>query len=613
MIRLIIYVLALFLLSSNMKPQLYVCAFSSSIEQFGVVPTWSIDAVNATWNINAVKAPQFWNTTNYRGEGAVIAIIDNGVNYTLPDLDGNYLGGWDFVDNDNDTMPASDDYHGTACASIAVGEGDQTYVGVAPKAKYYALRVGKGLEWNITYATHAINWCLNSDHKADVISFSGRYYPYSPTWAQEELDFLGACYDAWQCGVVVVASTCNDWKNYPFYPAGFGYAIAVGGYTQGGEIPSFSNWGCNLVAPGGVWDVPALGSNGSIINFGGTSAAVPHVAGAVALLLSRYGKWDTGRYQADEVRQILRLSATPLEGYSPWTQGAGLLNCLDIINYRAYLNNSGFEDYDYWWVRAEPDDEASPFVNRYWWDPIGYPPSECWPGIDYFDSLEGDCHLNLSLTSSTPGQNVYAGIMQLADWFNLKAYGANRTTRELHTAFRTLTVKVGTCEKARIAFKISFNSTDQTKHIYYCWYARGSDTNTTDTCYYNLGTATNQTLVTMTRDIKQDFYNAFATQLTRSWQITSIVCEITINQTTNQDHISLLIGEICLYGNYTNRIQGDINWDGVVNVEDYVLLKNAIGSYPGHSKWNPNADLNSDLVVNVKDLVLFKKYVGNID
>ena len=56
---------------------------------------------------------------------------------------------------------------------------------------------------------------------------------------------------------------------------------------------------------------------------------------------------------------------------------------------------------------------------------------------------------------------------------------------------------------------------------------------------------------------------------------------------------------------------GDINRDGVVNVKDYILIKKAIGSYPGHPNWNPNADLNNDNVVNVKDFVILKKNIGN--
>jgi len=57
-------------------------------------------------------------------------------------------------------------------------------------------------------------------------------------------------------------------------------------------------------------------------------------------------------------------------------------------------------------------------------------------------------------------------------------------------------------------------------------------------------------------------------------------------------------------------VPGDINGDRFVNVLDYVLVKKAIPSYPGHPKWNPNADINSDGFVNVKDVVLTKSNIG---
>jgi hypothetical protein len=229
--------------------------------------------------------------------------------------------------------------------------------------------------------------------------------------------------------------------------------------------------------------------------------------------------------------------------------------------------------------------------------------------------LEGDLHLNLSLTSTAPGQNVYTGVIQPSDWFNLKAYGATRTTREFHITLRTLKINTTTSQKARIAIKICFNSTGAKRYIYYCWYARGTDINTTLSCYYRLGTATSNQLITRTRNIKEDFYKAFNTPLTRTWKIASITVEITIQQTGNYDHISLLAGEISLNGNYTNKITGDINWDGVVDIKDLTLLINAFGTYPGHSsgRWNPNADLNNDLKVDIKDLVILNNHYGEVD
>jgi len=82
------------------------------------------------------------------GQDITIAVIDTGVDYTHPDLgactteeflSGNcekVIGGYDFVNDDND--PMDDHGHGTHCAATAAG--DDTLKGVAPGAKVYAYK-----------------------------------------------------------------------------------------------------------------------------------------------------------------------------------------------------------------------------------------------------------------------------------------------------------------------------------------------------------------------------------------------------------------------------------------------------------------------------------------
>jgi len=51
-------------------------------------------------------------------------------------------------------------------------------------------------------------------------------------------------------------------------------------------------------------------------------------------------------------------------------------------------------------------------------------------------------------------------------------------------------------------------------------------------------------------------------------------------------------------------LKGDINQDGVVNIQDYTLLSNAFGTS------NAAADLNSDGVVNIQDYVILSNNFG---
>jgi len=52
------------------------------------------------------------------------------------------------------------------------------------------------------------------------------------------------------------------------------------------------------------------------------------------------------------------------------------------------------------------------------------------------------------------------------------------------------------------------------------------------------------------------------------------------------------------------KILGDLNADGIVDGQDVILIIEAIPSYPGHPRWNPQADLSNDGIVDGVDIVL---------
>ncbi|MDH5374989.1 MAG: ABC transporter substrate-binding protein [Candidatus Bathyarchaeota archaeon] len=47
---------------------------------------------------------------------------------------------------------------------------------------------------------------------------------------------------------------------------------------------------------------------------------------------------------------------------------------------------------------------------------------------------------------------------------------------------------------------------------------------------------------------------------------------------------------------------GDINNDGIVNIEDIAIIAKAFGSYPGHPRWNEISDIDKNGVVNIVDV-----------
>ncbi|WP_304956803.1 S8 family serine peptidase [Virgibacillus salidurans] len=104
-------------------------------------------------NTNTVKSlsdeqsdaviPSDLNNTDYTGKGVKVGVIDTGIDYTHADLAGNFQGGYDLVDLDDDPMETMPEQgiptlHGTHVAGIIAANGELQ--GVAPDAQVYAYR-----------------------------------------------------------------------------------------------------------------------------------------------------------------------------------------------------------------------------------------------------------------------------------------------------------------------------------------------------------------------------------------------------------------------------------------------------------------------------------------
>jgi parallel beta-helix repeat protein len=95
-----------------------------------------------------------------------------------------------------------------------------------------------------------------------------------------------------------------------------------------------------------------------------------------------------------------------------------------------------------------------------------------------------------------------------------------------------------------------------------------------------------------------------------TWDITGFVKGVY----TIETNLTSVTGETCLTDNvfprnYTILLTGDISFDGVVDIEDLVLVIKYFGSYPSHPKWNPNADIIDYGKVDIQDLVLVIKHL----
>jgi subtilisin family serine protease len=291
---------------------------------------WSLN--NIGQNGGAVDAdldvPDAWSTTT--GDNSVtVAVIDEGVDLAHPDLLANLVAGYDATDQPSgDTAggpePGSDDAHGTACAGIiaAVSDNDEGIAGIAPGVRIMPVRIAysSGLGgWLTTDAwiSDGINWAWMNG--ADVLSNSWGGGTPSDT-------ITNAITDARKqgrggLGSVILFASGNDDSSVS-YPATLSAVEAVGASSPcderkgpdscDGEFYWGSNYGSELdiVAPG--VQIPTTDISGPdgystgdyTMDFNGTSAACPHAAGVVALMLSA-----NSNLTKSEVRNLLRESA----------------------------------------------------------------------------------------------------------------------------------------------------------------------------------------------------------------------------------------------------------------------------------------------------------------
>ncbi|QKY70480.1 S8 family serine peptidase [Lentibacillus sp. CBA3610] len=118
--------------------------------------------------------PSALNRTSYTGEGVQVAVIDTGIDYDHPDLAGNFAGGYDLVDLDDDPMEtkASEGMptmHGTHVAGIIAADGELQ--GVAPDADIHAYRaLGPGGMGTSVQVIAALEQAV--DDGADIINLS---------------------------------------------------------------------------------------------------------------------------------------------------------------------------------------------------------------------------------------------------------------------------------------------------------------------------------------------------------------------------------------------------------------------------------------------------------
>ena len=274
------------------------------------------------WDYQLMNLPQAWDVTT-GSDNIIVAVIDTGVLFNHPDLNGRLIPGFDFISDpttagDNDGLDAdatdvgddpkhtSSSFHGTHVAGTigAATNNGSGVAGVTWQTKIMPLRVlgaGGGTDADIAQAIRYAAGLPNNSgslptQRANIINMSLG----GPGISQTMQDAITA---ARAQGVIVVAAAGNENTNTPSSPAALNGVISVSAVDLNSQKAPYSNFGptIDVAAPGGNTAadlngdgfpdgiLSTLGDDGGDFFFRfyqGTSMASPHVAGVLALMLA---------------------------------------------------------------------------------------------------------------------------------------------------------------------------------------------------------------------------------------------------------------------------------------------------------------------------------------
>lgn len=281
-----------------------------------------------------------WNASgNLGAPPIVVAVIDDGFDLSHPDLSGpgKQIRAWDFTRGNDQPLPDPNgsDWHGTACAGVAVGRvGGGNIVGAAPGASLMPVRWGP----DISDAQIESWFDYVGSQGASVVSCSWKARASFFLLGERGQQAIARCARQGRGGLgcVIVFAAGNDNASINNSAAGSvnGFAIhpdviAVAASTSRDQRADYSNfgdeiWVCAPSSGAGGWGILTTDVRGKsgyspgdyTFDFGGTSSACPLVAGICALVLS-----VNPGLTAPQVRDILRTTARRIGDAGSYVDG----------------------------------------------------------------------------------------------------------------------------------------------------------------------------------------------------------------------------------------------------------------------------------------------------
>lgn len=432
--------------------------------------------IASQWHHAKIKSYAAWDIE--KGDSnVVIAIVDNGVEYTHPDLapniwenpgevgldaqgndkrsngiddDGDgYIDdwhGWDFAgsqkDDPQDNDPSGGN-HGVHVAGIAAGRGNNGIgiAGVAYLCKIMVVKVAYDTDpGSLPFGFQGITYAGDRGAKIINCSWGGGG---SSSVEQEIINYVTAK------GSLVVCAAGNSQSDAPFYPATYNHVLNVTGSSQGDYLDGFyANWGprVDVIAPG--TSIFSTYNGQSYVSESGTSMASPCASGVAALVASHFPTLTP-----DQIAARVRVTSDPT----------------DSLLYYTYQKKSGFGRVDAYRAVHDSDVKAV-WIDSAWVSNDDNGDGQLEPGetatirVRFKNMLDSTKNLTAVLVDTVYNQNGEGTWLQM---LNPIAYLGKMATFEQKTTSETeFVVRVSPTapQNAKLWFRVEF--TDGGYHDY---------------------------------------------------------------------------------------------------------------------------------------------------
>jgi serine protease AprX len=323
-----------------------------------------------------------------------IAIVDSGIDASLPDFAGRNVKQVSFVSSGKTNGARDGRGHGSFVAGIAAGSA-ANYAGVAPNAPLVSLDVmddsGSGLTSDVIAATE---WIFKNHDQYDIkvanysLHGGGKAHFYQDPLNQ-------AVSKVWQAGVTVIAAAGNYGKDGApsgvlFAPGNNPFVVTVGAIDIGGTARVNDDdrapwsaygrtqdgfWKPEICAPGRLMVGPVpMGSSLAVekaskiqtpgyVELSGTSFAAPVISGIAAQILARNPEMSP-----DEVKGAILRRARPVPRAEHNSCGVGQVNAVRAVfnATRASNPNKALNQF----LKIDPSTGLSVFDAVSWTDTI---------------------------------------------------------------------------------------------------------------------------------------------------------------------------------------------------------------------------------------------------